>query len=635
MLEYLNEMMDREDNIEEILGVDPRSRIVNLDKAKSDPFFSPHIHIFKLSTSMELLKKIDATALTTPQKLLVYTYYDHEIIQYEEILRVAQTLNSVERGDWIKVFKEEFVRAVGFNVKKIRSPHHTQEQEDFNIMYLFDHLQREGLNDSLYELIRLNHFLVDGQNDESFDEFYEEESEEEASELYYSYMLSELLNVFRGRYLGSLGSGITEEVKRKLKTLPKSLYMKVLMMNTRVSMMSSSYNYDVVGKKIETLDVFLEMHDEALPRKIRTFRESQDIFLKEVVEKARKTEKLALIVEILMALFYEEYMDGEDSLWIHDKRMNDLTELILENEELNLKQLLSLRLSFKNPSLWITHSDSEDIYELFFRLLSKDFIRAVEIFEFMVHENHSFPPSYSEWLDEYEDLFKLPLPSALQLLSRSKDRLRVSGEAAMLRELDEAGELDFRNESTSESLIDETLISDFYKSLNILMREVLKKVEVEGVSNILYHLSNLNRGQEEKEHFRAWFHELTELIRERRDLLTLRDIFSLLLSFKHPDLWIGGDGEDVYTLYFSLLEMNFQSAVKFFEYMTFENIHMAPTYSEWSSFSDELFNLPPVLLLDFISPERGVNEFRESFYPKLLKDLRRDDEELFEKSLIE
>lgn len=252
----------------------------------------------------KVVKEIDALPLSSPKKLLVYAFYNPDLLSFEETVELVNSLSEVNEANYHRKpdeVKESVIRKLWMksNSESALFPDQLTSRSrylrEISRLLFGSEKDYEGLDN----LILLNKFLAEGEGEETFNEFYGRDENQGLLELenmmplFQVYRespetdLSALFDLFRVEAIGSMGGGIKEETKDRLKKLPKFMYQRVI----RDGMRARPEVRGVELRVLEELLNFYETSEEGEAKDLLRSQRNHDAFLRLLIKKESEWER--------------------------------------------------------------------------------------------------------------------------------------------------------------------------------------------------------------------------------------------------------------------------------------------------------------------------------------------------------
>lgn len=420
------DLYDLDEDVKSVLNdiVEHESNVYTTRSYRGWP--SERISLYQYDSSitywndLNFVKKIDALNVSSPHKLLLYFFHNPVLIDFEDLLNIVQQLNlSRHAGSASPLFnsiRRDILRSRGFN----DTVYGQNSEEIINVLYSFFTGMAPKL-ELAESLVRLNVFIEEAEDEESYEDFYQRRDDEylidgrlDLSQLEKYEHTEKIFQTFENSLVGTMGETVNKGVTKKLKTLPKKTYTKIL-----------EENKDLKGKTIRVLDDLLDdLSGPAL--KLRTVHDNHDLFLNVLLKKVLEDEgfETAKFLHAMTHEFsYYKYGYGVKND-IQEKNSTLLMDIILENQEyLTVSQMIALKSASENRRLWVRTGDEINTSILLFKYLEQDLQGMANMLEYLVFENKKQPPTITQWRNaSEEDLFDLPPVFALDFINET-DRL--------------------------------------------------------------------------------------------------------------------------------------------------------------------------------------------------------------------
>lgn len=211
---------------------------------------------------LETVKKIDAMEISSDMKLLTYFHYVPSMVTLEEV----QGLFEEMKEDTAYIYEGVMQRLL--EMRGLNPPDYSQR----GVLYLFNSLvfHRKEMTETIDLLYRLNKFLGEAGEGESYRDFYQDREPTlfspdgfpELKKLKFYSHTETLLRAFDEELVGAMGVDINKGTTELLKTLPKKEYTQILEKNEGVN-----------GRKVETVENLLDEVKNPL-QEVRSMKEN-------------------------------------------------------------------------------------------------------------------------------------------------------------------------------------------------------------------------------------------------------------------------------------------------------------------------------------------------------------------------
>lgn len=424
--DYLIRMNNRTDNIYEmksyVSSKKLKSKVININL---DNYWN------NFYNDLDFVKEIDSFDLSTSQKLLFYIFYNPIFISKEELFNFLQKTNynsvdlrSMKGRGFDRIIIKDLLQFKGCSLSSNNTEIHTA-------MFLYKNKGKETIEN----IIHLNDFLTNADDNETYNQYYFSHNKIEVFnhsnsflnfEIFKDYKNSSfilnILQTFNNNTVGSMSDYVNRDTIEKLKTIPKSLYVKLLKNNNECKTIKSLISIiDVIEKE----------------GKNRKNSENVEILLRIIFDKILHTDKIGIYTNLGMIRdFHLHMIDNE----IYNSLYTEITDMIVEEKDnLSILEILSLLLAIssnnnKGSKFWIRTGTNIDCFSLLIDLAKKDLIGTAKILEYLALEYKKQPPTITQWKKIISDDLLSAIPYlAIDLVNNTDKINSVSEDIASLR----------------------------------------------------------------------------------------------------------------------------------------------------------------------------------------------------------